>query len=163
MLLNGDGGCRGNSLIIFVETFPALLAQPAGVHHLGQEDGGAVFGVAGFAVQDTHDAQARIQPDEVRQGQWSHGHGTSILHDPINALLVPHPGLQADDGLVDVGHENAVGNEPRAILGYRHNLAHTLTKVPRPFDCLLRGLQADNDLHPFLHGNGVHKVRGNHP
>lgn len=90
----------------------------------------------------------------------THGHIGTVLHDGINRVSVAHPGLEANDGLVDVRHQDAVGQEARRVGRHRGDLAHALAESDGGLEGLLAGLQAADDLDALLHRHGVHEVRG---
>lgn len=110
-------------------------------------------------MQDLHDGQARVDTDEIGQLQRAHGDIGSVLHDGVDIISAAHARLETDDGLVDVGHQDAVGEEARRVGGLGRDLAHLLAELERGVDGLLAGLQARDDLHALLDRHGVHEVR----
>lgn len=144
--------------LVIVETLSGLLSEPAGVNVLGQQHGRSVLGVSGVLVQNSHDGQTGIQTNEVSQGKGTHGHGTPVLENVVNVLLLADTGLESDDGLVDVRHEDSVGQETGGVLGNGRDLAHSLDNLQGGGESLGRGLQTGDDLHTLLDRHGVHEV-----
>lgn len=151
-----------NRLLVFIESLARLLSKPTGVHHLPQPDRRPVLGISKPRVQHLHNAQARVQPNEVRQLQRAHRHVRPVLHDRVDAVPVADAGLQRDDRLVDVRHQDAVRQEARRVGRQRGNLAHALAELEGCRERRGRGLQAGDDLHALLDGHGVHEVRAEH-
>lgn len=114
-------------------------------------------------MQHLHDAQASVQPDEIGQLQRTHGNVRAVLHDRVDAVPVTDARLQRNNGLVDVGHQNAVGEEARRIGRERRNLAHALAEFQGSRERRGRRLQACYDLYTLLHGHRVHEVCADHP
>ena len=61
------------SRLVFIKSSSTLLSQPARVHHLDQQRAGTILGIAQAILQHSHDVEANIQSDEIRQGQRPHG------------------------------------------------------------------------------------------
>lgn len=146
--------------LIVVETLSGLPALPASVDHPLQQTGRTVLAVASLLVQNVHDGQTGVQADEVGQRQRTHGDVGAVLHDVVDVLAATDTSLEADDGLVDVGHEDAVGQETGRVGGDGGDLAHALHELKRGVNSLLGGLQAGDDLNALLDRDGVHEVRG---
>lgn len=144
--------------LVIVEALSGLLSEPASINVLGQQNGGSVLGVSGILVQDSHDGKTSIKTNEVSQGKGTHGHGTSVLENVVNVLLLTDTGLEGDDGLVDVRHEDSVGEETGRVLGDGGDLAHSLDDLQGGGQSLGRGLQTGDDLDTLLDGHGVHEV-----
>src|SRR5918997_940025 len=73
-------------LLVFVESSPALSAEPSSCHVAPQEWAGPVLGIPEAIVQDLHDMEAGIQTDEVGECQRAHRVVHSQLHDRIDLL-----------------------------------------------------------------------------
>ena len=113
-------------------------------------------------MQYFHNGEAGIQTDEIGELERTHGHVGTVLHDGIDRVSVAHSRLQADDGLVDVRHQDAVGQEPRRVSGHRGDLAHALAELDSGVEGLLACLQTADDLHALLHRHRVHEVGGDY-
>ena len=113
-------------------------------------------------MQNVHDSQAGVESNEVRQSQRTHGNVGPILHDVVNVLATTNTGLKADDGLVDIRHQDAVGEETRRVSRYGRDFTHTLHKRNSRVDGLLGSLQTSNNLHSLLDGHRIHEVRRDH-
>ncbi len=150
---------RANRLVV-IEALAALLAEPASIDHLAQQYAGAVLGVSGLHVKYLHDGQAGVQADEVSQLQGAHGDVGAVLHDAIDGFTVADARLQAYDGLVDVGHQDAVGEEAGRVGRHGWDLAHGLAERDGGLQRLGARLEAGDDLYALLNGHGVHEVRG---
>ena len=147
-------------LLVVIKALAALLAQPASINHIAQVHTRPILGIARLLVQHLHDSQAGIKTDEVRQLEGTHGHVGAVLHDGIDRIAVADARLKADDGLVDVRHQDAVGQEARAVLGDGGDLAQLLAELDGGVEGFLAGLQAADDLDALLDGDRVHEVRG---
>ena len=143
---------------VLVKAFTTLLPQPSSIDHLAKQDGWPVFAVSKLVVQNLHDGQASIQTDEVGQLERAHGNVGAVLHDSVNVLTLAHTSLEADDSLVDVRHQNAVGQEAGRVGADGGDLAHLLAELDRGGERGLRRLQAGDDLDALLHGHRVHEV-----
>lgn len=146
--------------LIVIEALPALLAQPPSINHVPQQNTRAVLGVARLGVQHLHDSQTGVEANKVGELQRAHGHVGAVLHDGVDGVAVAHARLQADDGLVDVGHQDAVGQEARRVRRHRRHLAEPLAKGHGGLERLFRGLKARDDLDAFLDWDWVHEVGG---
>lgn len=113
-------------------------------------------------VQRLHNSKAGIQPNKVRQLQRAHGHIGAVLHDVIDILFLAHARLQTDDGLIDVGHEDAIGEEARGVGANGGDFAHALAELHGIGDGFGGGLDAGDDLDALLDGDRVHEVRADH-
>ena len=111
-------------------------------------------------MQHLHDRQTRIQPDEIRQRQGAHGYIRPVLHDRVDVFFRAHARLETDDGLVDIRHQDPVGQEARGVAGLGGDLAHALHELEGRGEGGIGGLQAGDDLDALLDGDGVHEVRG---
>jgi hypothetical protein len=151
---------RHNCLVV-IEALSRLLSEPASIDVLVKQDGGSVLGVTSVLVQHSHDGETSIETNEVGESKGSHGHGTAVLENVVNVLLFSNTGLEGDDGLVDVGHEDSVSQEARGVLGDGRDLAHSLHNLQGGGEGLGRGLQAGDDLDTLLDGHGVHEVGRN--
>ena len=147
---------------VIVEPLAAFLPYPTSMDHLLQQDARPVFAVAQALVESLHDGQAGIETDEVGELEGAHGDVCAVLHDVVDVLFVADAGLETDDGLVDVGHEDAVGEEARRVGGDGGHLAHLAAEVERGVHGRRRRLQARDDLDPALDGHGVHEVCADH-
>lgn len=148
--------------LVGVKALAALLAKPARIHHLPEPDSGPILGVTELSVQNFHDGQACIKADEVSKQQRAHGHVSTILHDIINTLLVADTGLETDDGLIDVWHQNAIGEEAGRVCRRGGHLAHALAELHGSSKGLRRCLKAGDDLNAFLDRYGIHEVGRNY-
>lgn len=110
--------------LVVVKPFPRFHSQIASVDVVRQEGARPVLGVAKVPVQHLHDEQTSVQSDEVGESQGTHWHVGSQLHCLINIFLRADSLVEGVDGLVDVGHQQAVGDEPRGVLGGGGLLAH---------------------------------------
>ncbi len=146
--------------LVVIKALAALLAEPASVNHLSKQDTGAVFGVAGLVVEDLHDGKAGVQADKVGELKRAHGDVGAVLHDGIDGVAVAYVGLEADDGFVNVRHQDTVGKEAGGVGRDGGNLAHLLAELDGSVESLLAGLETADDLDTLLDGDGVHEVGG---
>lgn len=109
-------------------------------------------------MQHIHNRQTSIDPDEIRQLQRTHGYIRPVLHDIIDILLRAHARLQADDGFVDIRHQDPVCQKPRGIRRLRGGFPHLGDERQGGVDGGLGSLEPADDLHAFLHGDGVHEM-----
>ena len=148
--------------LIIVEALSGLFTKPPRIHHLLQQHGRPVLRVSRIIVQHLHDSKARIDTNKVGQLERAHGHIRSVLHDAINVLLLADSGFQANNRLVDVRHQNAVGEESRGIRACGRDLAHSLAELEGSLESRLGCLETGDDLDALLNGHGVHEVRADH-
>ena len=139
-----------------------LPAQIAGGHHLAQQVGGAVLGVAQVDVEGLHNLQQDVQADHVRQSQGAHGVVTAAEHTLIHVLHGADVLVQDLYGLVEHGQQHTVDDEAGLILSQDGTLAHVLTDLSDDVDGLLRGAQAVDDLHQAHNGHGGEEVQASH-
>lgn len=154
---------RKTGSLVVIETFATLLPKPASIDVLPEQYSGSIFAVSKTSVQGFHDGEASVEANKVGQGQGAHGNIGSILHNAIDVFFCPDALFQADDGFVDVRHQNSVGQEARDVGGDGWDLAHLLAEVYSGFEGLGRGLETRDDLDAFLDGDGVHEVGGDDP
>src|ERR1041385_1453550 len=96
---------------VLVEAAARLLAEVAGLHLLRQQGAGAVLGVLEAVEEDVEDGEAGVEADEVGQRQRAHRVVHAELHDGVDVLGCGHALVEAEDGLVDHRHEDAVADE----------------------------------------------------
>lgn len=143
---------------VVVEAFSALLTEPTCINHLAQEHTRPVLAVTRLRVQHFHNGQTGVQADEIGQLQWTHGNVGPVLHDSINRVPVPYPCFQTDHGLVDIRHQDAVGQKARGIRRNGRDLTHRLAESDGLIQGTLACLQATDNLHTFLDRDWVHEV-----
>ena len=68
------------------------------------------------SCEDAHDVEADVEADEVGEGERAHGVGHAELEDLVDGLGRGDAFHHGEDGLVDQGHEDAVGDEAGASL-----------------------------------------------
>src|SRR5713226_9012205 len=73
-----------DSGLVLVEPSPALLPQPACIHHLDQQWTRPVLGIAQAILQYSHDVEADVEADKIRQGQRAHGMRHSQLENFVH-------------------------------------------------------------------------------
>src|SRR5262245_11812169 len=61
--------------------FPAKMPRP---HHLSEQRTGAVLIIAKAVMEDFHDAETRVESDQIGQSQGSHGMVHAQLHYRID-------------------------------------------------------------------------------
>lgn len=109
-------------------------------------------------MQDIHDREASIKPNEIRQLERTHGDVGAILHDSVDGIPVSDAGFEADDCFVDVGHQDAVGEETGGVDGVGDNFTHFLDEGDGGGEGGGGGLEAGDDFDTFLDRDGVHEV-----
>src|SRR5262249_33928816 len=80
-----------SSLLVDVEPAPGLLPQPSGVHVLSQQGAGPVLRISQPVVHHLGDEEHRVQADEVRQLQGTHGLVRAELHRGVDVLRRSQP------------------------------------------------------------------------
>lgn len=113
-------------------------------------------------MQHLHDSQAGIQPDEIGQLERAHGNIRAVLHDSIDRVPIAHSRLETDNRLIDVRHQDPVGQEAGGIRTDGGDLAETLAEGNGGLEGLGASLETRDDLHALLNGDGVHEVGGHH-
>lgn len=141
-----------------VEAFAGFDAQIAGCNHIGQQGAGSVFRVTKAVMQHFQNGMTDIKPDEVCQLQGAHRVGHSQLHYGINFLYAGDAFVEAVNGLVDHGHQDAVGYKSGIIVDDAGDLPQLSGDLHHFFgDVFIRSIAVD-DLYKLHDGNGVHKV-----
>ena len=111
-------------------------------------------------MEHLHDGEASVETNEVSKLERAHGDVGAVLHDGINRVAVTDTGLEADDSLVNVRHQDTVSKEAGRVGRDRGDLAHSLAELDGSLEGLGRGLKSADDLNTLLHGDGVHEVGG---
>ena len=156
-------------LLVFVETSTGFNPMTSCINIIGQQWAWTVFWVPEISVQNFHDEQTGIKSDEVRKGKGSHRHIGTQFHSFIDVLFGANSFVEGKDGLVDIRHQQSIGDEPGDIFWswslFRHLLCKsTLSYLIRLGSLmgLVWGLQGSNDLHKFHDRDGVHEVHADH-
>lgn len=109
-----------------------------------------------------HDGQAGVEANEVGQLQGTHGDVGAILHDGVNRVAVTNTRVETDNGLVDIWHENPVGEETGRIGRDRGDLAQPLAESNGGVQGCLARLEPADDLDTLLNRDGVHEMSGDY-
>ncbi len=73
--------------LVRVEATAGFLAEPACVDVFHEQGGWTVLVVAQLGVQNPHDCETRVQPDEISEGEWTHWHVCPEFHCRVDILL----------------------------------------------------------------------------
>ena len=76
---------------ILVETFPTLPTQPPSIHHFLHQNRRPILAIPKLLMQNIHNCQTGINPDEICQLQRAHGHIRAILHNVVNVFFLTNP------------------------------------------------------------------------
>src|SRR5215831_2530531 len=109
-----------SSLLVDVEPAPGLLPQPSGVHVLPEQRARPVLRISQAVMHYLGDEEHRVQSDEVRQLQGTHGLVGAELHRRVDVLRRPQPLHQGVGRLVEHGNEDAVDDEARIVARADH-------------------------------------------
>ena len=148
--------------LVSIKPPATLFPQPTRLHHQPQPHAWSILRIPQLAVQHLHDTQTSIQADEIGQLQRTHGHIRPVLHNRVDVFFFSHTGFETNDGFVDVGHQNAVGEETGGVGGEGGDFAHAFAEFEGGGEGLRRGLEAGDDFDAFLDGDGVHEVRADY-
>ena len=110
--------------LVFVEAFACLYAQIASIYVVGQQRTRSVFGISKVSVEHLHDEEAGIEADEVSKRKGTHWDVGAQFHRLVDVLLSPNAFVKGVNSLVNVWHEQSVGNEARSVLRCRSFLSH---------------------------------------
>ena len=102
--------------------------------------------------------QHGIVADEVGQRQGTDRVVHAQLHDAVNGLGFSDPLLQGQDGFVDHGTKDSVGNKARGVVARQSGFAHLLGRFNHGCVGALTGLRTVDDLNEFHDGYRVHEV-----
>jgi hypothetical protein len=118
---------RSYSILVIVKPLARLLSDPARVDHTNQQPSRSILAIASFIVQNSLDAQTRIQADQVGKRKWTHGMTHSESESCIDILGCCnslHRQFWSEcrqenlrylfknkDGFVEHGHEDSIGDE----------------------------------------------------
>lgn len=118
--------------LVFIKSFPGLLADPASIDHPHQQARRSIFRVASFVVEDPLDTETCVESDKIRQGKRTHrmAHAqterrvdifrrrntlggsapvTCSVHSPPTYLL------EDKDGFIEHRHQDCVRYETWAV------------------------------------------------
>src|ERR1700727_643756 len=73
-------------LRILKKALAGLPAAPTCVHHADEQRARAILRITQAIFQHAHDVQADIEPDEIRQRQWTHWMRHSELEDLVDCF-----------------------------------------------------------------------------
>ena len=152
-------------LLVFVETSTGFNPMISCINIIGQQWAWTVFWVPEISVQNFHDEQTGIKSDEIRKGKGSHWNIGSQFHSFIDVLFGANTFVKCKDGLVNIRHQQSIGDKPGDIFRswgfFRHLLGKsTLSHFIRLGGLmgLVWGLKGSNDLHKFHDRDGVHEM-----
>ena len=75
-------------------------------------------------MEHLHDEETSIEADEVSKGKGAHWNIRAQFHSLVDVLLSSNAFIQSINSLIDVRHEQSVGNEARSVLRCRSFLTH---------------------------------------
>src|SRR5207247_9701513 len=134
----GAGPVAGAALArlgVLVEAAPGLPAEEPRGHHLPEERRGPVLRVSEPVIQDLHDLEARVEPDEVSELEGAYRVVHPELHHGIDRLFRRDAVLEGEDGLVEHRHQDPVRHEAGEVVDLDGRLpealAHLDANVPR--------------------------------
>ena len=119
------------------EPLPGLSPQTPGEHHPLQERRRRVRWVAKLLEHDVRNVVRRIQTDEVRKLERSHRVSAAERHALVDVLERSEPVLVRAHRIQQVGNEQAVRDETRAIGSRNRLFAEGLSKAERLPVCLV--------------------------
>lgn len=110
--------------LVFVEAFACFYAKIARVYVVSQQRARSVFGISKVSVEHLHNEEAGVEADKVSERKWAHWDVGAQFHSLVNVLFRSNAFIQSINSLVDVWHEQSVGNEARSVLRCRSFLSH---------------------------------------
>ena len=114
------------SLSIVIEALSCFLAETSSVHVVDQKRAWSILGVSELLIEHFHDGQASIKTDEIGQREWAHGHIGAKLHRLVDVLGCADALVQGENRLIDVGHQDAIGDETWDVASGGACFAHLL-------------------------------------
>src|SRR5688572_7004181 len=101
----GKNAAAGGHSAVGVEPAAGLLPQVPGLDLLDEEGAGAVLRVLEAVVEDVQDGEARVQANEICEGEGAHRVVHAEPHDGVDVFGRRDTLVEAEDGLVDHRHE----------------------------------------------------------
>lgn len=117
-----------SSFSVFVKSFSCFFTQIPGIDIVDQQWTRPVLGITEIPVQNLHYVKTSVQSDEISQSQRSHWHVSSEFHCLVDVLFGSDSFIQCVNGLIDVWHQESVGDEARNIARCGSLLSHFLSE-----------------------------------
>ena len=149
--------------LVVIEPAPALAAEQPGVAQLAQQWRVYVTGTAELIVKRLEDGQARVQADQVEQGQRPHGQAESHSGRPVDVLPRGLRRFQQVHRVVEVGHEQRVHDEPGPVSDPHRSLAQVTGQQGQCLGDLRRGEDRGDHLDQLHHRGRIEEVQPRHP
>ena len=126
--------------------------------------GGAAYSGSLYScVHRLGDGRDGVQADQVGQLERPHRVGAAQLHAVVDVLAGRDAGLEHPDRGEQVGHQQRVDHEARAVLGADRVLAeHVGDQLLGAQQCLLAGGERRDQLDELLHRGRVEEVDAEH-
>ena len=140
------------------EASTGLAAEPAGVNHADEQWTWAVLGFAETFFKHAHEVEADIEPDVVGEGEWTHGMAEPFAEGGVDGFGRSDLLHDGEDGLVDKGHENTIGEEAGCVVDLDRRFAKGEGANADAVEGALRGFEAADDLSKLDDRNGIEEV-----
>src|SRR6266446_1503651 len=126
--------CSRTSVAVDIEPLPRFPAQLPGSNHFLEQRRRTVLAPVEPVLQQLHDGETDIEPDQVGQRQRTQRMVHAELHDLIDAFGGRDSILHAEDRLVDHRHEHSIRHEPGRVVHDNRGLAQLFRDLNRLFD-----------------------------
>jgi hypothetical protein len=153
---------RRPGLVVGVEPAAGLAALEAGGVELAQVRTRREAGVVELGVDGLHDADERVDADEVGQGDRAHRQARAEPHGVVDVLHGGVARLDHADGLVEVREQQLVGDEAAPVADGDRDLADRLGERLRGLDHTLVGDHGADELDQLHDRGGVEEVEAEH-
>src|SRR5438067_9174864 len=139
-----------------------LAAESPGLHVLSQQGAGRVLWIAESVVQQFHDRDARVEPDQIGQSERPHRVREPQLRDRVDRFRLGDAFQHGVCRLVNERHQDPVGDEPREGAGFGRLLAELTRELDDRRRRFVGRLRRANHLDELQHRNGVEEVHADH-
>ena len=99
-----------------------------------------------------------VVANQIRESQRTDGVVHAQLHDAINGFGFCHAFLKRENGFVNHGTKDAVGNKAGCIVARESGLAHLLGSLHHGGVGRFAGVCSVDDFNEFHDGNRVHEM-----
>ncbi len=148
----------GGSTRVIIKPPARFPAMHAGRDHPAQQRRRGEARLPVLLEHDLGDPDRRVQPDEVEQRERPHGVAAAELHAAVDVGRRGDALLQRPHGVEQIGHQQAVHDEARAVAGRDRLLAEPPGEGHRPVERLPAGRHGPHDLDQRHERHGIEEV-----
>src|SRR4051794_19403258 len=150
-------------LRVFVEARAGFPAQAARRDVLPQQRTRGVAVVTEAFLEHLHDRDARVEADQVGQGERAERVREAELGDGVDRLRLGDAVVQRPHRLVDERHQDPVRDEAREVVCDGRRLAEVARELRDLAGGLVGGVAAADDLDELQDRYGIEEVHADHP